>query len=82
MQIQAYLLDIARSSTIQRRPPSLVFFVYATTRMRNPEQRATVWGKTTPTRDRHGNEVAHAPHPDLPASGHGYNVPVATETTS
>lgn len=81
MQIQAYLLDIARSSTIQRRPPSLVFFVYATT-MRNPEQRATVWGKTTPTRDRHGNEVAHAPHPDLPASGHGYNVPVATETTS
>lgn len=25
MQIQAYLLDIARSSTIQRRPPSLVF---------------------------------------------------------
>lgn len=26
MQIQAYLLDIARSSTIQRRPPSLVFF--------------------------------------------------------
>lgn len=81
MQIQAYLLDIARSSTIQRRPPSLVFFVYATT-MRNPEQRATVWGKTTPTCDRHGNEVAHAPHPDLPASGHGYNVPVATETTS
>ena len=58
-------LPIVRSSTIWRHPPSLscLFFVYAPTRG-DPELRPTVWGKTSSMRDRHGNENAHAPHPD------------------
>ncbi len=69
MQIQAYLLDIARSSTIQAVRP-LSCFVYATT-MRNPEQRATVWGKTTPTRDRHERGRTRPTPRDLSRAGMG-----------